>query len=135
MGLIDAATAPLRYVLSGAEHEADALKDLTRLEAHVVAAVDAIRETTEQVEAHVKVIETLAASLIPLTAAMTELAAQIPALVEGVGALNTNLTVIDDVLEPLADAEQDLAHAEHEVTKLGSLFSRHRITPPQAPDS
>jgi DNA repair ATPase RecN len=134
MGLIDAATAPLRYVLYGAEHEADALRDLSRLEAHVAAAVDAIRETTGQVEAHVEVIEKLAASLIPLTAAMAELSAQMPALVESVGSLNRNLTVIDEVLEPLAQAQQDLAHAEHEVTKLGSLFSRHRTTP-QTPDS
>ena len=64
MGLIDAATAPLRHVLFGAEHEA--VEDLVPLEAHLVAAVDAIRETTEQLEAHAEVIERLAAALIPL---------------------------------------------------------------------
>ncbi len=63
MGLIDAATAPLRYVLFMARNdEVAAVEDIERLEAHVVAAVDAIRETTEQLEAHAAVIERLAAN-------------------------------------------------------------------------
>jgi hypothetical protein len=133
MGLIDAATAPLRYVLYGAEHEAAATADIARLEAHVVTAVDAIRETTEQLEAHAAVIERLAANLIPLTTAMTELSTQMPALVDSVGSLNAKLDVVSEVLEPLAHAEQDVAHAEHEVTRIGNIFSRHKTTPP-APD-
>jgi|SRR5579863_761204 len=134
MGLIDAATTPLRHVLFGAEHEAAALTDLATLEAHVVAGVDAIRETTDQLEAHAEVIERLAASLIPLTAAMTELSAQLPALVESVGSLNTKLDTVSEVLEPLVRAEQDVAHAEHEVTKIGNIFQRHKTTP-KVPES
>ena len=132
MGLIDAATAPLRYVLQTAEHEPAALADIARLEAHVVAAVDAIRETTEQLEAHAAVIEQLAANLLPLSTAMTELSIQMPALVDSVGALNAKLDVVSEVLEPLAHAEQDMAHAEREMTRMGSIFGRHKTTPPPA---
>lgn len=127
MGLIDTATAPLRYVLFGAEHEA--MSELMPLEAHVMAAVDAIRETTKQLEAHAAVIEQLAATLTPLSKAMTELSVQMPELVESVGSLNAKLEVVSDVLEPLVQAEHDIAHAEHEVTKIGNLFSRHKTTP------
>ena len=127
MGLIDAATAPLRYVLQGAEHEAAA--DFSGLEAHMLAAEGAIRETTLQLEAHAEEIERLAATLTPLTTALAELAAQMPALIAGVGALNARLDAMAEVLEPIAHAEQDLAHAEHEVTKIGNIFSRHKTTP------
>ncbi len=129
MGLIDAATAPLRYVLYGVEREAAAVTDFSALEAHVLTAVQAIRETTAHVEAHAQVIERLAATLVPLTAAMAELSAQMPALVDSVGSLNARLDAFSEVLEPLAHAEHDLAHAEHEVTKIGNIFSRHKTTP------
>ena len=132
MGLIDAATAPLRHVLFGAEHEA--MADLVPIEAHLMAAVDAIRQTTEQLEAHAAVIERLAATLTPLTKAMAELSVQMPELVESVGSLNAKLDVVSEVLEPLVQTEHDIAHAEHEVTKIGNLFSRHKTTP-ATPDS
>jgi methyl-accepting chemotaxis protein len=126
MGLIDAATAPLRYVLSGAEHEASAVQDLEDIQIHVLAAVEAIKDATDQVEAHVEVIETLANSLAPLTAAVTRLTAQmqsLPALVESVDALTEKLDVVVETLSPIAHAEQD-------VTKVGHLFSRRKLTPP-----
>ena len=131
MGLIDAATAPLRYVLNGAEHEADAAKhvqDIEHLQTHVLGAVEAIKDATEQIEAHVEVIETLASSLAPLTAAVVKLTQQLesfPALADSVGELNERLGVVADVLEPLAHAEQD-------VRKVGGLFSRHRSAAPPA---
>ena len=126
MGLIDAATAPLRYVLQSAEHEADAVRDLEQIQVHVLHAVEAIKDAAEQVEAHVEVIETLVTTLGPLTAAVAQLSEQmqaLPALVESVDALNAKLDVVADVLEPLAHAEQD-------VTKIGHLFSRRKSKPP-----
>jgi hypothetical protein len=108
MGLIDAATAPLRYVLHSAESEADAvvpLRDVEHIQAHVVIAVEAIRDATEQIEAHVEVIEKLAASLLPLTDAVVTLTAQ--------------LGLVTAALAPVVEAEQ-------EVSKLGHVFSRHR---------
>jgi methyl-accepting chemotaxis protein len=130
MGLIDAATAPLRYVINGVvEHGTEAtepLRDLEQIQAHVLHAVEAIKDATEQIEAHVEVIETLASSLAPLTAAVVKLTQQLesfPALTDSVGELNERLAVIADVLEPLAHAEQD-------VRKVGSIFSRHRSAPP-----
>ena len=129
MGLIDAATAPLRYVLHSAEGEAHAvvpIHDVEQMQTHVLSAVEAIKDATEQIEAHVEVIETLASSLAPLTAAVVKLTQQLesfPALTDSVGELNERLAVIADVLEPLAHAEQD-------VRKVGSIFSRHRSAPP-----
>ena len=108
MGLIDAATAPLRYVLHSAESEADAampIRDVEHIQSHIVSAVDAIKEATEQIEAHVEVIEKLASSLLPLTDAVVTLTAQ--------------LTLVTAALAPVVEAEQ-------EASKLGHLFSRHR---------
>ena len=134
MGLIDTATAPLRYVLFGAEHEAAAVADLARLEAHLLAAVEAIAKTTEELETHAAMIERLAGTLIPLTTAMAELSVQMPALVKSVNDLNATLATVPEALEPIAHAEQDIANAEHEVTRIGNIFSRHRTTP-ATPDS
>jgi len=131
MGLIDAATGPLKAVLGGSEREAEAMshvRDIEHLQTHVLGAVEAIKDATEQIEAHVEVIETLASSLVPLTAAVVKLTEQLeslPALTGSVGALNDRLAVIGEVLEPLAQAE-------HEVRKFGHMFSRHRVTPPVA---
>jgi hypothetical protein len=108
MGLIDAATAPLRYVLHSAESEADAVvpvRDIEHIQSHVVFAVEAIKDATEQIEAHVAVIEKLAASLLPLTDAVVTLTAQ--------------LGMVTEALAPVVDAER-------EVSKLGHVFSRHR---------
>src|SRR5271154_2129316 len=108
MGLIDAATAPLRYVLHSAESEADAVtpvRDIEQVQMHVVSAVEAIKDATEQIEAHVEVIEKLASSLLPLTDAVVTLTAQ--------------LGMVTAALAPVVEAEQ-------EVSKLGHLFSRHR---------
>ena len=111
MGLIDAATAPLRYVMGSAEHGVAAdVRDLEHLQMHVVSAVEALKDATEQIEAHVEVIESLATSLVPLT--------------EAVVALTAQMAVITEVLAPLAGAE-------HEVTKVGSLFTRHKHHPAQ----
>jgi hypothetical protein len=108
MGLIDAATAPLRYVLRSAESDADAVmpvRDIEHIQTHVVVAVEAIRDATEQIEAHVEVIEKLAASLLPLTDAVVTLTAQ--------------LSLVTAAMAPVLEAEQ-------EVSKLGHVFSRHR---------
>ena len=108
MGLIDAATAPLRYVLHSAESEAHAvvpLRDVEHIESHVLSAIEAIKDATEQIEAHVEVIEKLASSLLPLTDAVVTLTAQ--------------LGTVTAALAPVVEAEQ-------EVSKLGHLFSRHR---------
>jgi chromosome segregation ATPase len=108
MGLIDAATAPLRYVLHSAEGEAEAvvpLRDIEHIQSHMAVAVEAIKDATEQIEAHVEVIEKLAASLIPLTDAVVTLTAQ--------------LGMVTEALAPVVEAEQ-------EVSKLGHIFSRNR---------
>lgn len=146
MGLIDAATAPLRYVLHSAESEADAMlpvKDIEMIQSHVVAAVEAIREATEQIEAHVEVIETLASSLTPLTEAVVTLTAQmqaLPGLAKSVEQLTTQLGVVSEALVPVVHAEQSVAraeqtvahaektvtHAEQEVSRIGHVFSRRR---------
>jgi ABC-type transporter Mla subunit MlaD len=135
MGLIesavDAATAPLRMVLDGVARGtasvADPLNDIEDIQEHVLRAVDVIKDATEQIEAHVAVIEKLATSLVPLSAAVTELGAQLqalPALTESVAELSAKLDVVADVLEPLVHMEQD-------VGKVGHLFSRRRqIAPP-----
>lgn len=125
MGLIDTATAPLRYVLGSAEREAevvDPLRDVEQIQTHVLSAVEAIRDATDQLEAHVEVVEKLATSLTPLAGAVTQLSAQmeaIPALTDSVQALTQKLDVVADALTPLA-------HAERDVTKLGHLFSRRK---------
>ncbi len=93
MGLIDAATAPLRYVINGVvEHGTEAtepLRDLEQIQAHVLHAVEAIKDATEQIEAHVEVIDTLVSSLVPLTAAVTRLDRRdvVAAGADGVGRL------------------------------------------------
>jgi hypothetical protein len=112
MGLIDAATAPLRYVLHSAESEADAampVRDIEQIQMHVVTAVEAIKDATEQIEAHVEVIEKLAASLLPLT--------------DAVVTLTTQLSLVTEALAPVVEAEQ-------EVSRLGHVFSRHRAPQP-----
>ena len=116
MGLFDAATAPLRWLLGGAEHEAaeavevaDPLKDIEEIQTHVLSAVEAIKDATEQIEAHVQVVETLATAVGPLTTA--------------VESLTERLDVIAEALTPLARAEQD-------VGRLGHIFSRRRLGPP-----
>ena len=125
MGLIDAATAPLRYVLHSAESEADAalpVKDIEAIQAHVLTAVEAIRQATEQIEAHVEVVEALATSLAPLTQAVVTLTAQLqalPVLSESVQQLTTQLGVVTEALEPVV-------HAEQEMSRFGHVFSRHR---------
>jgi hypothetical protein len=133
MGLIDAATAPLRYVLNGVvEHGSEAtepLHDLEQIQAHVLHAVEAIKDATEQIQAHVEVIDTLVSSLVPLTAAVTRLTdemASLPALTESVASLTAKLDVVADVLAPLAHAEQD-------VGRVGHLFGRRRQVPPAPP--
>jgi hypothetical protein len=107
MGLIDAATAPLRYVLHSAEGEAHAvvpIRDVEQIQTHVLSAVEAIKDATEQIEAHAEVIEKLAASLLPLADAVVTLTAQ--------------LSLVTEALAPVAEAEQ-------EVSKLGHFFGRH----------
>jgi hypothetical protein len=133
MGLIDAATAPLRYVINGVvEHGTEAtepLRDLEQIQAHVLHAVEAIKDATEQIEAHVAVIDTLVSSLVPLTASVTRLTdemASLPALTESVASLTAKLDVVADVLAPLAHAEQDVA-------RVGHLFGRRRQAPPPSP--
>jgi methyl-accepting chemotaxis protein len=134
MGLIDsainAAAAPLRFVINaaaqGSEAIVDPLDDIEDIQQHVLGAVDVIKDATEQIEAHVAVIETLATSLAPLSAAVTELSTQLqalPALTESVAQLSAKLDVIADVLEPLVHVEQDIG-------KVGHLFSRRRQIPP-----
>ena len=126
MGLIDAATAPLRYVINGVvEHGTEAtepLRDLEQIQAHVLHAVEAIKDATEQIEAHVEVIDTLVSSLVPLTAAVTRLTdemSSLPALTESVASLTAKLDVVADVLAPMARAEQGMA-------RVGHLFGRRR---------
>jgi hypothetical protein len=133
MGLIDAATAPLRYVINGVvEHGSEAaepLHDLEQIQAHVLHAVEAIKDATEQIEAHVGVIDTLVSSLVPLTAAVTRLSdemASLPALTESVASLTARLDVIADVLAPVEHAEQDVA-------RVGHLFGWRRQVPPVPP--
>lgn len=134
MGLInsaiDVATAPLRFVVNGVAKGtasvADPLNDIEEIQEHVLGAVEAIRDATDQMEAHVAVIEALATSLIPLSQAVTELSNQLqalPALTESVAALTDKLDVVADVLEPLV-------HMEGDVAKVGHLFSRRRQIPP-----
>ena len=125
MGLIDTATAPLRYLLRSAESEADAVlpvKDIDRIQTHLLGAVEAVREATDQIEAHVEVIETLAASLTPLTEAMVKLSEEmesLPALTQSVARLTAQLEVVTEVLTPIVRVEE-------KASKLGHLFSRHR---------
>jgi methyl-accepting chemotaxis protein len=135
MGLIDSAidiaTAPLRLVVNGVvrgtDAVADPLNDIEDIQEHVLGAVEVIRDATEQIEAHVAVIESLATSLLPLTEAVTQLSAQLqalPDLTEAVTQLSTKLDVVADVLEPLV-------HIEQEVGKVSHLFGRRRqITTP-----
>lgn len=135
MGLIDSAidlaTAPLRFavnsVVRGTDAVADPLNDIEDIQEHVLGAVEVIRDATEQIEAHVAVIESLATSLLPLTDAVTQLSAQLQALPDLTGAvteLSAKLDVIADVLEPLV-------HIEQEVGKVSHLFGRRRqITTP-----
>jgi methyl-accepting chemotaxis protein len=140
MGLIDLATAPLRYVINEVtEHEAEVaspLRDIEEIQTHVLAASAAIREATGQIEKHVAVIETLVTSLEPLTAAVAKLADQMQALPElsrSVSELTAKLDVVAEVLTPLALVEQDAA-------RVGHLFSRrrsasHPVEAPPPPDA
>jgi chromosome segregation ATPase len=135
MGLIDLATAPLRYVINEVtEHEAEVvspLRDIEEIQTHVLAASVAIKQATEQIEKHVAVIETLATSLEPLTVAVAKLADQMQALPElsrSVSELTAKLDVVAEVLTPLALVEQDAA-------RVGHLFSRRRAATPMAETS
>ena len=112
MGLLDIVQAPLREVLKSAEGEAEHSVPVHDLETRAVDAVEAIRDATEQIEAHVKVLETLATSMTPLTLAVEKLC--------------TELAVVSEVLAPVAAAERDVGEAEHAVTRLGHLFGSHR---------
>lgn len=131
-GAIDLATAPLRFVVNGVvrgtDAVADPLNDIEDIQEHVLGAVEVIRDATEQIEAHVAVIESLATSLLPLTEAVTQLSAQLqalPDLTEAVTQLSAKLDVVADVLEPLV-------HMEQEVGKVSHLFGRRRqITAPR----
>lgn len=135
MGLIDLATAPLRYVINEVtEHEAEVvspLRDIEDIQTHVLAASVAIKQATEQIEKHVAVIETLATSLEPLTVAVAKLADQMQALPElsrSVSELTAKLDVVAEVITPLALVEQDAA-------RVGHLFSRRRSVTPTAESS
>lgn len=115
MGLLDMALAPLRAVLNSAEHEVEhtfAVQDLEGIQSRVLETVEAIKDATEQIEAHVSVLETLATSITPLTQAVEKLTIQ--------------LGVITDALIPVTKTEEEVAKAEHGVARLGHLFGRHR---------
>jgi methyl-accepting chemotaxis protein len=115
MGLLDTALAPLRAILGSAEQEAEQafpVQDIEGIQLRVLETVEAIRDATEQIEAHVSMLEKLANSITPLTESVEKLTAQ--------------LGVITEVITPVAAAERDVAAAEHDVARVGRLFARHR---------
>ena len=78
MGLIDSAIdarhgpAALRVQrrCRGTDAVAEPLNDIEEIQEHVLGAVEAIRDATEQIEAHVAVIEALATRCCPLSRAL-----------------------------------------------------------------
>jgi chromosome segregation ATPase len=113
MGLLDIVLAPLRGILGSAEHEAEQafpVQDLEQIQSRVLETADAIRDATEQIEAHVAVLETLATSIAPLTVSVEK--------------MTTQLGVIAEVLAPLAAAEHDVGSAEHDVESVERDVSR-----------
>jgi hypothetical protein len=71
-----------------------------------------LAETTESIERHVEVIESLATSVPPLTDAVNRLNEQMAALVR--------------LAAPLATAEHAVDTAERDISHVGRLFGRHR---------
>lgn len=117
MRLFDLALAPVRYVLGGAEHEAEAVlpvRDIEDIQTRVLDTAESIKRATESIESHVIVVESLATSIGPLTDAVADLTRQ--------------LAEINQVLGPLAGVERDVSRLEH-------VFGRRRRQPRELPSS
>ena len=121
-GPLDLLTKPLRVLLGEAEHagheaaEHSPLPNTHELEQRLGEAISAAHRTAESVEQHVKVIESLADTLPPLTQSVTQLSDQIGHLL--------------GVTAPLAAAERDVSKVE------GFLHRRQHqeeVTPPETP--
>jgi hypothetical protein len=118
MGLVDIALAPLRGLLSSAEREAEQtfpVQDLEGIQTQVLETVEAVRDATEQIAAHVAMLETLADSITPLTQSVEKLTVQ--------------LGLIAAVLTPMAGAERDVSRLSH------LLHHRPQDDPTPAPPS
>jgi hypothetical protein len=115
-GVINGTLAELRKLLGVVEEETEdvlPVKDIEEIQTHVLSSVDAIRDATDQIEAHAATLEKLIDTLPALTASVQEMTKQ--------------LGLVAEVLAPVAGAER-------EMSRLGHLLSRHRREDP-APNS
>lgn len=111
-GVINGGLAELRKLLGVVEQETEdvlPVKDIEEIQTRVLDSVEAIRDATEQIEAHAAQLESLVNTLPVLTAAVQD--------------LTKELGVIAEVLAPIASAERD-------VSKLSHLLGRHRREEP-----
>jgi hypothetical protein len=119
MGLVDRALGPIRSALGTAEHEAEheveralPVGEVEGIQKQILEGMNALRHTTESIEAHVAVVETLAAALPPMTDAVTALTVRLGELLE--------------VLAPIAAVERELAGAERDVARATHFFKRRQ---------
>lgn len=111
-GVINGGLAQLRKLLGVVEQETEdvlPVKDIEEIQTRVLDSVEAIKDATEQIEAHAAQLEALVDTL--------------PVLATAVQELTRELGVIAEVLAPLANAERD-------VSKLSQLLGRHRREEP-----
>jgi hypothetical protein len=117
MAPLDFLASPLRSLLGVAEHaESDVsshapMHETRELERQLSEAVAAVHRSSDSLERHVAVLETLADSLAPLTESVTRLT---------------------DQLSPLLKIAAPLGSAEREVSRVEHFFGRRRRSP-QAP--
>jgi hypothetical protein len=111
VGLLDAATRPLRALLGSAEHEVEEtlpVHEIEDIQKQILEGVGAMRRATESIDSHVAAVDALANSMPTLTAAVEALTAQ--------------LALLSEVVAPVSAAEREVADVEHRLARLGGLF-------------
>jgi hypothetical protein len=117
--VFDFVLRPVRSVARALDQ--DALKPLEETERETLDAVRALDRTTESIERHVEVIETLATSVGPLT--------------ESVDRLNETVRDLVAVLAPLAAAEHGIQHAEADAERVEHFLRFRRHNKPVEPEA
>jgi hypothetical protein len=111
-GVINGALVEIRKLLGVIEDETEdvlPVKDIEEIQTRVLGSVEAIRDATDQIEAHAAALESLIDTLPVLTNAVQDLTKQ--------------LGVIAEVLAPVVGAEREMSRLRH-------LLGRHRPAEP-----